>query len=168
MKRGFTLIEMMIALSIAAIIMAAILGLLSSVWLLAKESSDELQFALRARSLRERIFYDLKDGYGLITAPEIDVSAEELRATLHQDSSGKKLTFSSLSSEADEINAALDKSTSVSYPEETAHYRYVRLKIKNGTDENKRGYVVYHDRLVVPLFGGGMTMEEFSNAFKGQ
>jgi len=91
-RRGFTLMEVLVACSISVILMTAVLGLLFGVWTLAKEASDEMQGALHARALREKLFYHLKaeevsaagvtNVYGLVHATNILVETDEIIADL--------------------------------------------------------------------------------------
>jgi len=163
MRRGFTLIEMLIALSISAVILTAIVGMLTSVWMMAKETSDEVQCALSARAIRERLFYSLMDdsgatlGYGLISATNIVFSATSGMTAYPADGAKPHWTVD-FNDSADQKHFSFDKSKN-----KLGDYRngealqYVYLMCESGTKGN-RGYVAYYDRLVVPVFGRGQRI----------
>lgn len=148
-RRGFTLIELMIALSISGIIMTAIFMMLAGIWTLAKESSDELQGALQARAIRERLYYSLlqttdkKTGvvssYGLISATNILVSASELVA---QFPNGKNTSV-----KAKKKPYYLDSSTSRKYRAADKALQSIFISFKTSSN------VTFLDRVVVPVFG---------------
>lgn len=163
MRRGFTLLETMLASTISVFVFAAILGLILSVWMLTKGSSDQLQGALRARYVRERFFYDAMrvgdKSYGLISATNVIVTANEVIA---QFKDGKK--FPSDAPNSNDLLGFLDKTGSHEYRSRGASLQYVYLAVKVGK-------ATYYDRMVVPVFGRYTQdvndMAEIMEAFGG-
>jgi len=178
-RGGFTLIEMMIALSISAVMLSAVVGMLSSVWTLAKDSSDELQAALRARSIRERLFYALDDkngktyGYGLISATNISyASASYITA---YPSCSTNMVWSVDATESVRFAIDPDRSHPDDFLGDGSPFEYVFLKVKfmkkdQGGNElpDAPGNVIYHDRLVVPKFGRQPSKENLVEAIGGR
>jgi len=162
-RRGFTLIETVIALSISAIILAAIFTALSGVWVLAKHSSDELQGALHARSVRERLYYSLeRDGernYGLISATNILVC---------------------VSGAPNELVAQFPNEVNCSVMLGAGPFGLVAGSVRSSDKALQSVYIAarpsakatYYDRIVVPVFGrhpeareGGTGASEVLNCF---
>jgi len=147
----------MIASSIGVVVLTAIMAMLVSVWMLAKENSDELQGALRARYDRERLYYSCYDENGshkgLLNATNITVSADELIAAFK---SGTLCVRQSLP--ADYVMADLDASTGNVYRDPSAALQYVYLSVKIGS-------TVYHNRIVVPVWSRHPKAEEMYECF---
>lgn len=144
-RRGFTLIELMLASSISVIVMTSILGLLYAVWTLAKNATDELQGALSARAMRDRLVYHLTDDFGLINATNITMSAGGLTVKSRDG------VFSTAPS--DKSNAAISDIVDWSpqgldstrkFRDSADHVQVIYLKKTN----NK---ATYYDRLVLPM-----------------
>jgi len=177
-RGGFTLIEMMIALSISAVMLSAVVGMLASVWTLAKDSSDELQAALLARSIRERLFYALDDetgksyGYGLISATNIVYASASYITAYPSCATNKIWTVDAAESARFAIDP--DRKHPGDFLGDGSPFEYVFLKVKfvkkdRGGNElpDAPGNVVYHDRLVVPKFGKHPEYGEIAEAFGG-
>lgn len=60
MKRGFTFIELMLASGLGVILFAATAVALFSVFRLMRESSAEMELALKMRAMREHLLYNVK------------------------------------------------------------------------------------------------------------
>jgi len=160
MRRGFTLIELMMASSLSVIVMGVILVIFTSVLRLAKDASDEMQATLHARALREKLYYNAKteDGIaygGLWMAREVKASkfgiAADLRfataegnpAWLPGQTFSDQFTFES-ASKIGANGAAVD----------AAHgLVYAYLTVEMGKKEKFK----YKDRVVVPLTGVQQT-----------
>jgi len=176
MKRGFTLIEMMIALSISAVMLAAVVGLLSSVWFMVKASADELQGALHARSVREQLFYNLTDdsgaslGYGLTSVNDIQFSGPTgFTAYKYEIAGGVTNAVAVWSVDAKDPTDCLrycldpDKNKESDYRNgEPLQYLYLK---KAYGEKQKVGYVAYHDRLVIPVFGRHPVRKDLDECF---
>jgi len=171
-RGGFTLIEMMLALSISAVMLAAIVGLLASVWTIAKESSDELQSALRARNIREQLFYSLADetgkqlGYGLVSATNIVYDGSSANILAYPPNENNTTNTWETSKSAVRERYAIDTGRNLSEMSKVQSFEYVFLKVALGKT-GKPGAAVYHDRLVIPKFGSHPECEDISNAVGG-
>jgi len=172
-RRGFTLIELMTAVGISTIVMAAILAALYGVWSLAKDASDELQGALQARAIRERLYYGLvkdKSGdarYGLIGATNITVTSKKLVARF-PDGTTKTITSKA-------TPFYLDSSSSRKYHASNMALQNVYLAFNPGSKASKpdSNKTMYYDRIVVPTFGlkpakaaSADELDEVVNVFK--
>jgi len=163
-KRGFTLLETLLACSLSVIVFAAIFSLLSAVWLLTKENSDELQGALRARAARERLYYACFDEggahKGLVSATNIHASASEIVAAY-------KGGFQSIRAvkPADLVLTQLDASKSSSaYRDADKSLQFIYLAVETGTQKDGKK-TVYYNRMVVPVWGRHPDMTEIRECF---
>lgn len=186
MKRGFTLLEVMLASSISVIVLAAVSGLYFSVWMLAKESSDELQGALRARAVRERLFYQVTNAvdrfdvaggalatnrvYGLFNATNVISGPEEILVYYATNANAVLNLPESLlcfTRAADPVSHRDFDGLSIESHEPASDYRdpsdvlqFVYLAVRPSAR------AVYHDRLVVtPSLGPEVTSREIEECF---
>jgi len=80
MRRGFTFIELVFASTISVVVFTAILIAFSGLWQLVRGTAAEMEIALHARNVRERLIFHLgeaDDGFeydGLYTAEQISSS----------------------------------------------------------------------------------------------
>jgi len=166
MRRGFTLIEMMIALSISTIILTPIVGLLSSVWLISKEASDEVQCALHARNIREQLFYSLPGrAYGLTSVQMIKFEDGEFRA-YYRKNDEMPCWVANYTSSDDVWRYAFDTGKTSGFRDEDSPLQFIFLKVCPQTKKSgDPGYVAYYDRLVVPVFGKHPEKQDLEDCF---
>jgi len=150
-RRGFTLIELMLAASLSGLAMTAILMALFGVWSMAKQSSDELQGALEARVIREKLYYGFVEEngerYGLINATNLTVAKSGLTAMFPN---GKSKAVSSK-----KVPFYLESSSSRQFHDERSMLQNVYLSFNPGSRATKPDSTktLYYERLVVPVFG---------------
>jgi len=157
-RRAFTLMELLIACSIGAVVLTSVMTMLTGVWMLAKENSDELQGALRARFVREKLYYGCFDDNGakkgLINATNVTVSADELVAAFKTG----QLSIRPVKP-ADLVIEELDPSDSNEYRDATTNaLQYVYLAVRTGS-------AVYYNRMVVPVWGRHPNAGEMYECF---
>jgi len=161
-RGGFTLIELMIALSISAVMLTAICGTLSGVWMLVRGSASELQAVMHARYIREQLFYRLSgsDGelveYGLLSAKKIEFTPPSVLSAQPNDTTKEPWNINFATDKRYSIDVSRKNNTDYEYwpgrGTTPRKYQYVYLKVEDGKPE-KPGYVAYYDRLVIPIFG---------------
>jgi len=177
-RRGFTFVELMIAMSISAVMMAAVGGMLMSVWLMAKESTDEVDCALHACALRQRLFHRLtdKDGVvldvgGLSDATNILCCAEGAATSIVAafptgapwtvDLAGDAAAVRYFGLDAAKRRAADYRQGAHAGDAAPPALQYVYIAIEG------RGRAVYYDRMIVPIFGRTPDRQEFMEAIGG-
>jgi len=170
-RRGFTLIELMMASGLSVIVMLAIFGMLLSVWTLAKGASDEMQGALRARVLREKLYYHLMTAddsaagvvnvYGLVHATNVVVNSGEIIVHLQSDGPVRHVTLARNDTDSDTraLSEAIDWNSLSAEGSKPWHdtYKGIYLKVPGES-------MVYLDRLVVPAVARRTVAEAVSAA----
>jgi len=170
-RRGFTLIELMLASSLSLVLMTAVLGLLFGVWTLAKGASDEMQGALRARVLREKLYYHLASEedasagvvnvYGLVHATNVVVDADEVIVHLQADGAVRHVSLARNDSDrvTQTLSAAIDWDSLRQEDGKPWHdaFKSIYLRIPGEA-------MVYCDRLVVPAVAQRTLADAISEA----
>jgi len=154
-RRGFTLIELMLAASLSGLAMTAILMALFGVWSMAKQSSDELQGALQARVIREKLYYGFVeyDGerYGLVNATNVTVTRSGLTA-MFPNGKSKSVSSKKVPLYLEQPSA---NSNSRKYHDSRSMLQNVYLSFNPGSRATKPDSTktLYYERIVVPVFG---------------
>jgi len=166
MKRAFTFIELIFASTISIIVFTAIFVAFAGIWQLVRETTNELDLALQARAVRERLIFHLGEDEdhveydGLYTATNIRPSSDGVAADFIPNVLGD---------EKDEKNythnpkrTCLDVLTRFPYFEGMKNAGTIALKTKTGGSllyvylTLKRGsgshVTTYRERFAVPIW----------------
>jgi len=160
MRRAFTFIELVFASAISVVVMTALFVMFMGLMRLVKEASDEMQVVLKARALRERLFYNAltADGVvygGLLTARNVAVNEFGITADLRYTDAEGNPAWRLAETLSDEFTFEKSRSVGPVRAEIAAEsILYAYLTVEMGQAERFR----YKDRVVIPLVGKTQTL----------